>query len=160
MKKLALPLLTIAIASSFSAQTFAASAASTNPVAAVATDLTVENGVIYEPLKGSPATAGYGTLTNQSSQRIEISGISVSGFKASEIHTTVEENGLMKMKKLERVVIEPKGKFELKPGGNHIMLFDSSRTFKTGEVVPVVFTTKTSKLTVAFKIQKRADTAP
>lgn len=100
--------------------------------------VSVENGYIYAPLAGSNATAGYGTLTNISKSKIEILGLRSDAFKASELHETKEEKGLMKMKKLSKLVLNPGEKFELKPGGNHMMLFDATKSLKAGDQVVMV----------------------
>lgn len=100
--------------------------------------VSVENGFIFTPLAGSSATAGYGTLKNISNAKIEILGLRSGAFKAAELHETKEENGLMKMKKLAKLVLNPGETFELKPGGNHMMLFDATKSLKASDEVIVV----------------------
>ncbi|MBX3040955.1 MAG: copper chaperone PCu(A)C [Bdellovibrionaceae bacterium] len=121
-------------------------------------DLVVTDGFVFLPLKGSNATAGYGILRNQSSEKITLSVVSAEGFKATELHETVEEKGLMKMKKVESFAIEPKGSFELKPGGNHIMLFDALKELRDGETVSVTFQTNKGPVKVPFKLKPRTET--
>ncbi|RYZ83779.1 MAG: copper chaperone PCu(A)C [Proteobacteria bacterium] len=129
-------------------------------LSALEKSLILENGIIYRPLAGSSATAGYGTIINPTDEEVQIVGIEAEGFKASEIHTTIEENGLMKMRRIELIPISAKGRFELKPGGNHIMLFDSLRAFKSGDKVQVTFKTKKSKTALPFIITERPTAEP
>ena len=55
----------------------------------------------------------------------------------AEVHETTMENGMMKMRPVERLAL-PAGKtVELKPGGYHIMLMDLKRQLKEGDTVPI-----------------------
>lgn len=120
--------------------------------------VTIENGYIFTPLAGSNATAGYGTLTNISSAPIEILGLKSASFKAAEMHETKEENGLMKMKRLSKLTLKPGEKFELTPGGNHMMLFDATKPLKAGDSITLVFEIADSagKPTIASPITVKA----
>ena len=112
--------------------------------------LALESGYVFAPLAGSAATAGYGVLTNISKETLTIVGVNSESFKAIELHETKEENGLMKMKRLSKLTLKPQQKFELKPGGNHLMLFDASPRVKQGDTVTLVFQIedKTGKPTI------------
>ncbi len=112
--------------------------------------LDLERGYVFAPLAGSPATAGYGVLTNISKETLTIVGVNSESFKAIELHETKEENGLMKMKRLPKLTLKPQQKFELKPGGNHLMLFEANPLVKQGDRVTLVFQIedKTGKPTI------------
>ncbi len=119
----------------------------------------VKEGYIFQPTKGSNATAGYGLLKNISTKEIKITVVSADGFKAVELHETVAEKGMMKMKKVESIQLSKDGTFELKPGGNHIMLFDPTKEFKDGDLIRVTFDVDKNQVTIPFAIKPRA-TAP
>ena len=117
--------------------------------------LTVSDARIFAPIKGTNATAGYGTLTNSSDKSVKVTLADVSPFKAVELHETSEVDGRMAMKKVNEFVIPAKGSFELKPGGNHIMLFDASRAVKENETLKVVFKVDGKAQELDFKVVPR-----
>ena len=54
-----------------------------------------------------------------------------------EMHITVREGDVMKMREVKGFDVPAKGSFELKPGGAHLMLMDLKRPIKKGEKVPL-----------------------
>lgn len=113
---------------------------------------------IFAPLKGTNATAGYATIMNTSNSAIKVTIEKADGFKAVELHESLEKDGRASMQKVDSITIEPKSSFELKPGGHHIMLFDSKKTFKDGELVSVDFGVNGKSTSQKFKIVPRAST--
>lgn len=77
---------------------------------------------IREPLPGQSMAAGYFELHNSGSEAVELLRVE-SNFKARiEMHLSFEEEGLMKMRQLEQVVVEPGETLSFKPGGRHLMI--------------------------------------
>ncbi|MCH9765733.1 MAG: copper chaperone PCu(A)C [Alphaproteobacteria bacterium] len=70
-----------------------------------------------------------------------------------EIHTHAVEDGVMKMRRVEKLEI-PAGKAHvLAPGGDHIMLFDLKGPLKKGETLPLTLTfAKAGDVTAAVPI--------
>lgn len=54
-----------------------------------------------------------------------------------EIHTHTMDDGVMKMRKLDKLAIPAGGSALLKPSGDHIMLFDLKAPLKEGELLPI-----------------------
>jgi len=54
-----------------------------------------------------------------------------------EMHITVREGDVMKMREVTAFEVPAGGTFELKPGGAHLMLMDLKRPLKQGEKVPL-----------------------
>lgn len=54
-----------------------------------------------------------------------------------EMHVTVREGDVMKMREVKSFEVPAGGSFELKPGGAHLMLVDLKRPLKKGEKVPL-----------------------
>lgn len=57
--------------------------------------------------------------------------------KIVELHTHTNDNGVMRMRKVEFIEIPANGQTVLKPGGLHIMLIDPISDLKTGQTVSV-----------------------
>jgi periplasmic copper chaperone A len=58
----------------------------------------------------------------------------------AEIHTHIEEDGVMKMRKAGKITVAAGGKHVLVPGGDHIMLFDLKAPLKQGQPIPLTLT--------------------
>ncbi len=54
-----------------------------------------------------------------------------------EIHTHTMDNGVMKMRRIEKLPVAGGKSSVLKPGGDHIMLFDLKAPLKEGELLPL-----------------------
>lgn len=115
---------------------------------------------IFAPMKGSNTTAGYGVIKNTSNKEIVLKVIKADPFKAIETHETKEKAGKMAMEKVASFKVPAMGSLELKPGGNHIMLFDATREVKAGEEVVVQFDIDGKTVDLKFKVENRAETNP
>jgi len=110
---------------------------------------------IYVPLKGVNMTAGYVNIKNETAKEIEIKLKSVEKFKAFETHETIEEAGVMAMKKVDSFKIKKGETLKLEPGGRHLMLFDPIGKISLGSSLKVVFTVDGKEESVKFKIVSR-----
>ena len=54
-----------------------------------------------------------------------------------EIHTTLIENDVMMMRRMESLPLPPTGRMILAPGGAHIMLLNMKRALNAGETFPM-----------------------
>ena len=110
---------------------------------------------IYVPLKGSSMTAGYVVVENDSDKNVALKLKAVSPFKTVETHETIDKNAMATMQKIETFTVPAKGRLELKPGGNHMMLFDPSRELKTNEELKAQFSVDGLVEEVTFKVVSR-----
>jgi hypothetical protein len=60
-----------------------------------------------------------------------------SASRIVELHTHVEEDGVMKMRQIEKIDIPARGDVLLKPGGLHVMLIDLNEELKEGANVSI-----------------------
>jgi cytochrome oxidase Cu insertion factor (SCO1/SenC/PrrC family)/mono/diheme cytochrome c family protein len=79
--------------------------------------------------------ATYLTLTNAADRAIALTGVTTSAAKKVELHEMKQENGMMAMRQLDRIVIAPGETRKLSPGGTHLMLIDTTRTLRDGETI-------------------------
>ena len=122
---------------------------------AFAESIKVDGGYIFQPLKGTNATAGYGVIKNLTDKEVTLKVVSAEGFKAVELHETSSVDGRMQMQKVDQFKIEKNGSFELKPGGFHVMLFDATRKFKENDTVSMSFKLDEKDVSIPFKIKLR-----
>ena len=75
--------------------------------------------------------------------------------KITEIHTTVMEDGMMKMRRMKEVKVPAGGLVEFKPMGKHIMLIDLKRPLKAGEKIRITLIFKKSgEITVEAPVRR------
>jgi copper(I)-binding protein len=103
---------------------------------------------------GSKVAGGFLTIENRSNAADRLISATVNVANIVEIHEMAVENGIMKMRALEKgLTIEPGSKRELKPGSYHIMFIDLKQQLKEGDTVTgdLVFE-KAGKIPVTYKV--------
>lgn len=125
--------------------TSAASSAMASATASADAKPTVSDAWAKAGTKGG-MTGLFATLKNPTSAPLTVVGVSSDAGRA-ELHTTVKTPNGMQMKKTEKFVIPANDTFELKPGGNHIMLLDLKKDLKAGDNVRVTIKTSTGTTT-------------
>jgi copper(I)-binding protein len=95
---------------------------------------------------GAPAHGGggngavYVTIVNRGGSPDALVGATTDAAATVELHETVQESGVMKMRPLPRFEVPGDGRLEMKPGGHHIMLLGLTRDLKPGDTVSVTLT--------------------
>jgi copper(I)-binding protein len=84
---------------------------------------------------GAKVGAGYMKITSDAADRLL--GASTPAAARVELHITVKEGEVMRMREVKAYDIPAKGGFELKPGGAHLMLVDLKAPLKEGTKVPM-----------------------
>lgn len=95
-----------------------------------AASITASNAIITVLPPGSQVTAITFDLKNNTSKDITLFAVSGDFADSFEIHTMGNENGKMRMKKLDQLILKKNSTTELKKGGNHIMVFDPKENIK------------------------------
>jgi len=85
---------------------------------------------------GAKVGAGFMRLRNAgAADRVVGAASPVAG--SVEMHITVRDGDVMRMREVTSFEVPAGGSFELKPGGAHLMLVDLIRPLKKGEKVPL-----------------------
>ncbi len=77
---------------------------------------------LSRPMPGTVMSAGYLTLTNNTSQTITITRVSSPEFASVEMHESVLEDGMARMYALGDLTILAGAIVNFEPGGKHLML--------------------------------------
>ncbi|NNG97019.1 copper chaperone PCu(A)C [Gordonia araii] len=95
-------------------------------------------------------SALFGTLTNESDDEVRVVSGSTSVAKKVEMHEIVEQGGQTVMREVDGGFVVPaRGRLELKPGANHIMLMGLRQSIAAGQAVTIELrTTDGAHLTV------------
>lgn len=113
---------------------------------------------------GAKVAGGFLTIENTGKAPDRLIGGTFEVATIFEVHEMAMDNGVMKMRALEKgLTVAPGAKVDLKPGGYHVMLIDLVRPIREGEMLKgeLVFE-KAGKVPVTFRamaIGARGDTA-
>ena len=80
------------------------------------------------------------TIQNGTDKALQIRSLTSPVAKKTELHTTEMNNGMMKMRRVDNLTINPGDEVELKPGGYHVMLMGLKKPIATNSKVPVTIT--------------------
>ena len=109
------------------------------------------------------ATAGaaYLTITNQGTTSDRLVGASTPVAEKAELHTHLMEDGIMKMRQVEGVDVEPGAPVEFQPSGLHVMLIGLKEPLIEGKTFPLTLTfQKAGKVKVNVIINSSGTTNP
>ncbi|HVL73649.1 MAG TPA: copper chaperone PCu(A)C [Beijerinckiaceae bacterium] len=107
--------------------------------AALASPAAAQEGLrVHEPWSratpgGAKVAAGYLAVENRGSAPDRLLGGASEIAGRVEIHETVTEGGVSRMRPLDGLPVPPGGRVELRPGGLHLMFMDLKRPLKEGE---------------------------
>jgi copper(I)-binding protein len=104
--------------------------------------------------KGATVGAGYLTITNKGAEADRLIGGSAAPAARFEVHTTVMENGVARMRQVTGLEIKPGETVELAPGGMHVMLMGLKQPLRQGQTVKgtLVFE-KAGTVAIEFTVQ-------
>ena len=89
-----------------------------------------------------------------------VSAVSPAAAKV-ELHTHIDDNGVMKMREINAIDLAPGSAIKLAPGGLHIMLLGLREPLRKGKAFPLTLTfEKAGAVTVEVEVQGAGDTAP
>ena len=80
--------------------------------------------------------AGYLTVVNAGAADRLVGAASPAAARV-EMHVTMRDGEIMRMREVKAFDLPAKGRLELKPAGAHLMFVDLKRPFKAGDKVPV-----------------------
>lgn len=110
---------------------FAASAAG------VADQITVVDPYVRQVPPGAMATAAYMVIRNAGSKDTKIVKAENTASKITELHTHLQEDGMMKMRKVPAIEVKAGGEAVLEPSGLHVMMIDLKGPMKEGDKVAI-----------------------
>jgi len=111
---------------------------STLAVAApAAAQIQIENGWARATPPGAKIAAGYMTIRNAAATPDKLVAASSPAAQSVQMHVTVKDGDIFRMREAKGYEIPAHGGFELKPGGAHLMLVNIKAPFKDGAKVPL-----------------------
>lgn len=109
-------------------------------------------------MRASPmvAAAGAGFMTIRSTGAADrLVAFRSPACARPELHTHINENGLMKMRQVEAIDIPAGGEAVLQPGGLHLMFIDLTGPLEDGAMVPVTLVfEKAGEVAITLPVHK------
>lgn len=103
--------------------------------AGTADQITVVDPYVRLVPPGAMATAAFMTLKNGGDKDAKLVKADNSISKVTELHTHLNEDGVMKMRQVPAIDIKAKSEAVLEPGGLHVMMIDLKGPLKEGAKV-------------------------
>lgn len=95
-----------------------------------ATDLEISNAWARA---GKPNSAAFMKIKNISAVEKKIVAAHTESAQYTELHDHIQDGDVLKMRKVETLVIPAGGEIELMPGGKHIMFFGLGKGLEAGQ---------------------------
>ncbi len=102
--------------------------------------LTVSEPYVRLMPPGAKATGGFMLIRNDGNDDRRLVRAESPAATIVELHTHLNENGVMKMRAVPHIEVKAHGQTELKPGSFHVMLIDLTAPLNEGDKVPIGLT--------------------
>ena len=98
-------------------------------------DIEIEGAYARASIPNVPNSAAFFVIKNNSDKDIAITSANSDIAEKNELHTHIKENQMLKMMKIEKLVVPAKSSLELKSGGDHVMLIGLKKELKAGDEI-------------------------
>lgn len=98
-------------------------------------DIEIDGAYARASIPNVPNSAAFFVIKNNSDKDIAITSANSDIAEKNELHTHIKENQMMKMMKIEKLVVPAKSSLELKSGGDHVMLIGLKKELKAGDEI-------------------------
>ena len=98
-------------------------------------DVEIDGAYARASIPNVPNSAAFFVIKNNSDKDIAITSANSDIAEKNELHTHIKENKMMKMIKIEKLVVPAKSSLELKSGGDHVMLMGLKKELKVGDEI-------------------------
>lgn len=109
-----------------------------SPLSAAEPAIKIEDPWVRVTFGQSKVTAGYMGLIDQSGKGNTLVGIEMADGMKAEIHETIADGDVMKMRQVNAFSIPAGGRADLTPSGGHIMIMGLSSPLKVGDTLPML----------------------
>jgi copper(I)-binding protein len=105
--------------------------------------------------RGTPRSGGAFMVIHNMGPADELVGVRGDAARRVQLHETVSENGVMKMKHTMSMPVPAKGMAMLKPGSYHVMMMGLHKPLKIGSQVPLTLVFKNAgELKIMAEVHK------
>lgn len=120
---------------------------------------TIEDAWIRSAPPGAPALAGYATLRNDTAAAVTVRTCPSEGFASTELHETLHEGGMARMRPVGELVVPADRQVALAPAATHLMLTQPAELPAAGAQVAVCLSVDGDPRQVAFEVRPASGAA-
>lgn len=124
-----------------------------------ACDLQIDQAWVRSAPPGAAVLAGYAVLRNTGKQALTVSSLSSPQFASVEIHESLEQDGVAKMRRIERLEVPAGGAVHLEPSGKHLMLMGPKAEIDAASKVELIVADCAPALQIDFPVRESAESA-
>jgi len=84
----------------------------------------VRDGYVRAPVPGQNIAAAFMVISNDGDQPVQLIAVKSDVAAQLELHGHTNDNGVMRMRQIDKLDVPAKGEVALAPGGLHLMLID------------------------------------
>jgi hypothetical protein len=106
-------------------------------LAGAADNVSVQDPYVRLAPPNAPATGAFMVIKNNGDKDIKVLKADNPASKVTELHTHINDGGVMKMRPVPSIDIKAKEEAVLKPGSLHVMMIGLKAPMKEGDVVPI-----------------------
>lgn len=108
--------------------------------AGAADQVSVQDPYVRLAPPNAPATGAFMVIKNNGDKDVKVVKADNPISKFTELHTHLNEGGVMKMRPIPAIDLKANGEAVLKPGGMHVMMIELKAPMKEGDIVPITLT--------------------
>ena len=113
---------------------------SAGALAASADTVTVQEPYVRLAPPNAPATGAFMVIKNSGDKDVKVVKADNPASKVTELHTHLNDGGVMRMRPVAAIEVKAKGEAVLQPGGLHVMMINLLAPLKEGDSVPITLT--------------------
>ena len=114
-----------------------------------------------ESVGPAPTGAAYFSVVNGGAAADRLVAATTPVAKEAQLHTHLVEDGVVRMRQLKGVDVDPGNPVEFRPGGLHVMLIGLAARLKAGESFALTLTfEKAGAIEVEVRVEARRPIAP
>lgn len=118
--------------------------------------IVISDAWVRPPMPGRDIATAYFHIENKSGANDRLVSVTTDVNSRTEIHTHLNEEGVMKMRKLDGLDLPKDESAMFKPGGLHIMMFDTALGENDSDVALILSFEKSGALTVIADVKDMA----
>lgn len=119
--------------------------------------IVISSARVLPPFPGRDTAAGYMSITNHSQSDDKLISVTSPISGAVEIHNHIEDNGVMKMRQVDGIMLKAGETVELKPGSFHLMMFKANLPEDQKDVSLTLNYEKAPSVTMIVPVEGRGD---
>jgi copper(I)-binding protein len=108
-----------------------------NIQAAENTNVVINDPYVRAVPPGQTVSAAFMVFENKSDKALAVINAHSEIADVVELHTHTHKDGMMQMRRIEKIDLPAQAKTTLKPGGLHIMLIDLKQDIKPGQMINI-----------------------